>query len=398
MHGFTITQERDGPDKMHEKDVLACQFGQWFPAFESVTFKTKVLTIPEVVVQYFLEDGMDDVPQRAPACDDGGDPESSGWDSDGNVPTSETDMSESDCDNVVRDVPTAARTSGGKTSRKCRQKVSQTAVFKEFEEKVNSAIKELGGGVLPKLNWSSPKDAIWMSPLQCNNFADICMLFKASDYIEHDLTRAFELCSEPHVARPETFTLVLRSWHESINPASEFRCFVRHNELVGISQRDTATVYPHLVEDGETNKIVLDITRFYQEEVRPRQESWAEYGHDPTSFVFDVYVDLPPTRKVWLIDIAPCGEHTKPLLFDWDEFPLKGWSKPASEHDCDDDPFDQLVDFRVVKTDAERQARVETFHCVPQELAELAVGGGMQSLAKLIQKAEKCNAATNAGA
>jgi hypothetical protein len=271
-----------------------------------------------------------------------------------------------------------------------------------LEESVNVAIKNLGGGVFPKLNWSSPKDAIWMAPLKCNNFADICMLFKASDYIQHDLTRAFELCADSQETRPETFTLVLRRWHESINPANEFRCFVRHNELVGISQRDTATVYPHLLQDSETNKIVLEITRFYQEDICQRQQHWAEYGHDLNSFVFDVYVDhemvkISSTRKVWLTDIAPCGEHTKPLLFDWDDFPLKGWSQPESGHDCDDDPFDRLVDFRVVKDDSERQARAETFHCVPRELAELAVGGGKQSLAELIAKAEACNVATNAG-
>jgi hypothetical protein len=75
--GITIMKDEAGHDSMRAKDVLACQFGQWFTAFEDVTYQTKVLTISEEVVDYFLQGSMDDVPQRAMPCDD--DAESSGW-------------------------------------------------------------------------------------------------------------------------------------------------------------------------------------------------------------------------------------------------------------------------------------------------------------------------------
>ena len=69
-------KDEAGHDSMRTKDVLACQFEQWFNAFADVTYQTKVLTISEEVVEYFLQGSMDDVPQRAMPCDD--DSESSG--------------------------------------------------------------------------------------------------------------------------------------------------------------------------------------------------------------------------------------------------------------------------------------------------------------------------------
>ena len=146
---------------MNESDVLACQFGNWFPAFEKVTFKSKVLTIPEEVAQYLLQDGMEDIPGGRDDCSS----VSSGWDESRAVENSDGS------DNVRNDsTPNDSDNEDDNT-----EKITESLVFKQFEEEVNSAIKELKGVVLPKLNWSCPKDACWMAPLQCHNFADICM-------------------------------------------------------------------------------------------------------------------------------------------------------------------------------------------------------------------------------
>ncbi len=49
---------------------------------------------------------------------------------------------------------------------------SWTARFPGFCEQLDEAIRALGGKVVPKLNWSAPTDALWVSPsssLQCSN-------------------------------------------------------------------------------------------------------------------------------------------------------------------------------------------------------------------------------------
>ena len=83
--------------------------------------------------------------------------------------------------------------------------------FPELTQQISSAIELLGGAVLPKLNWSSPRvrreggrererpyfpnhlqDATWISPgnsLRCTCPAEIFLLLKSSDFIAHDLTR-----------------------------------------------------------------------------------------------------------------------------------------------------------------------------------------------------------------
>jgi len=47
---------------------------------------------------------------------------------------------------------------------------------------------------------------------------------------------------------PDQHYLVLRKWH-AINKAMEFRCFVKDNELIAISQRDI-TAYYEAIEDN----------------------------------------------------------------------------------------------------------------------------------------------------
>lgn len=43
-------------------------------------------------------------------------------------------------------------------------------------------------------------------------------------------------------------------------------------------------------------------------------------GRFPLSrFAFDVYVDIPPRRRVWLVDFSPWGASTEPCLFEWSE-------------------------------------------------------------------------------
>lgn len=88
-------------------------------------------------------------------------------------------------------------------------------------------------------------------PLCCSEAADVHLLLKSSDLIQHDLDpiRAYasgaeepevhdpaSLSRDGHPARNMKVELVLRSFVE-MNPSREMRCFVRQNILLGESPR-----------------------------------------------------------------------------------------------------------------------------------------------------------------
>lgn len=182
--------------------------------------------------------------------------------------------------------------------------------FPEFTSKVLESINALGGSVFPKLNWSAPRDANWIalnSSLQCQSLSDIFLLFKSSDFITHDLTQPFIHCSDQDSPDPSiSFELVLRKWSELI-PGGEFRCFVKENKLIAISQRDYTQFYHHILKQEEL--ISHAIQDFFNKHI--------QYHFLDEDFVFDVYRDSQ--GRVWLIDFNPFGEVTDSLLFTWNE-------------------------------------------------------------------------------
>ncbi|XP_013823892.1 PREDICTED: cell division cycle protein 123 homolog isoform X3 [Capra hircus] len=102
------------------------------------------------------------------------------------------------------------------------------------------------------------------------------------------------------------YELVLRKWCELI-PGAEFRCFVKENKLIGISQRDYTQYYDHISKQKE--EICRCIQDFFKKHI--------QYKFLDEDFVFDIYRDS--RGKVWLIDFNPFGEVTDSLLFTWDE-------------------------------------------------------------------------------
>ena len=134
---------------------------------------------------------------------------------------------------------------------------------------MRGAIGRLNGKVLPKLNWSAPKDAHWIhGSLKCTTPSEVFTLLKASDFISHDLCHAFDHCKSAR-RRPESFSLVLRRWH-SLHESNEFRAFVRDSKLVAVSQRHTSTFFEHLTRPDEREAIMSAIQQFCTEEVLGR--------------------------------------------------------------------------------------------------------------------------------
>jgi D123 len=201
--------------------------------------------------------------------------------------------------------------------------------WRDTHAQIKAAISELGGKVTPKLNWSAPKDAAWISPtndLQCQSANDIYLLLKSSSFITHDLEYAFEGCEPeaevissdrltiespagspgPPTTQKIPYHLVLRKYF-NLNPSLEFRCFVRSRILLCMCQRDLNHfdfLFP--MRDSLRGRI----QSFFDEKLK-------NTFPDP-NFVFDVYIP-PPHDRVWLIDVNPWAKRTDPLLFSWKE-------------------------------------------------------------------------------
>ena len=203
-----------------------------------------------------------------------------------------------------------------------------SADWPEVHTALHETIAALGGRVHPKLNWSAPKDATWITAtnsMECTTPNDVYLLLKSSDFVAHDLDQALDGCvdddggSDPDrrsssgtdAARPTpsdiSYHLVLRKSIPALVSSMEFRCFVRCRRLLGLCPRELKhyDFLPSLVP--VLRALVGD---FFERELR--------HTFPDDSFVFDVYVPRPkPDGRVWLIDINPWAPRTDPLLFSW---------------------------------------------------------------------------------
>jgi len=228
--------------------------------------------------------------------------------------------------------------------------------FPEFDESIKIAINSLGGKVFPKLNWSSPRDASWIglnSSCCCTSVSDIYLLLKSSDFIIHDLTKMFEKC-EDYVQDEKlvhSFHLVLRKWIE-IDTSGEFRCFVKNNNLIGISQREDSVYFDHI--EVNQSSIINDIVTFFKKRI--------QYKFSSSDFVFDVY--RKKERNVHLLDFNPFGIVTDALLFNWDEL----------ENGFSDVQDGDVPVFRYVHENHGVQPRPLGYYAVPRDIIDITSG------------------------
>uniref|UniRef100_A0A6J0TYF8 Translation initiation factor eIF2 assembly protein n=1 Tax=Pogona vitticeps TaxID=103695 RepID=A0A6J0TYF8_9SAUR len=245
--------------------------------------------------------------------------------------------------------------------------------FPEFALKVEEAICSLGGSVFPKLNWSAPRDAYWIamnSSLKCKCLSDIFLLFKSSDFITRDFTQPFIHCSDDSPDPSLEYQLVLRKWCELI-PGAEFRCFVKENKLIGISQRDYTQYYEHIFKQKE--EICRCIQEFFKKHI--------QYKFFDEDFVFDVYRDS--WGRVWLIDFNPFGEVTDSLLFTWEELRSGNILKDdqsegaAMEQDC--------PSFRYTNSNLTVQPSPYLSYRLPKDFVDLSTGEDVHKLIDLLK-------------
>lgn len=284
-----------------------------------------------------------------------------------------------------------------------------SAEWREIHVRIRETIRELGGKVTPKLNWSAPKDATWISAtndMECTSANEVYLLLKSSDFITHDLEQAFDGCVEeestvtepsdepvPHSPLSTTipFHLVLRKSF-NLNPSLEFRCFVRDNTLIALCQRDL-NHFDFLSQ--MRGALAIRIQQFFEKKLHNI--------FPDTDYVFDVYVP-PPHDRVWLIDINPWAIRTDPLLFSWLELlqmsePIRSLDDTDDEDDDEDEadvedvnPERGLPELRLVGRDDPEAYQFSTprysAHKLPKDVVD-AAGDGVGGMREMMDQWQK---------
>ncbi|KAJ1720794.1 hypothetical protein LPJ53_004604 [Coemansia erecta] len=264
--------------KLTRDDVLSCVFSSWYSKLRHVTFKSVVIKpLDPSFIEYLVSDGIvlpgdDETPKFRNTIeeDDGSD-----W----------SDYDEDD------------------SGERPKMAVNIDAVAAEIRQ----AIGDLGGKAFPRMNWSAPTDASWMScdkTLQCRNLSEVLTLLKSSDKITEDIDGG------GYISRDEMgdweHELVLRQWC-NLFPSMEFRCFVREHELVAISQIEMQH-YDFLdgMKDDIGNKISELFDRYVREAI------------DPENYCFDVYI-TQESGRAYVVDVKPWSAKVDSCLYLWQE-------------------------------------------------------------------------------
>ena len=313
-------------------DVSACRYAAWHSLgrLGEHTFKSVTIPLSGDFVEYLLADGLslaaDSEALPARVKPDLAEQLESGFN-----PSDEEDDAA-----IIADASDASFEAlratfgggGGKSDDESDGSVSdddaavgigQVRSFPELEAKMRVAIGQLGGAVLPKLTWSTPKDAVWLATtntMRCTNPGEVILLLKASDSVAYDLTDALGQCRDYDADKESggaaraglktDVSVTLRKWFD-LSPGMEFRCFVKGSNLRGICQRDVSNFYPYLPDMVPSLEELISV--FWQDEVS-RVFPLPDY-------VFDVYVTSKSRCRV--VDFNPWGGATLPLLFDWHE-------------------------------------------------------------------------------
>lgn len=319
---------------MKREEVDRCQIQEWYPKFKSDSIKTHILELPEPFVNYLLDDSGPFVLPASIAEDDA-------------LPNRVHNSIDEDDYQV----------SEGFGDEDSDSENFSPPSFPELELKVRDSIESLGGAIFPKLNWSSPKDAAWISSsgtLRCTSFSEIALLLRSSDSLTHDLCHAYDSCSDNTSTRPLRFFLALRRWL-ALRPEMEFRCFVKRRQLIGITQREVTTFYPVLLEEKERLQALIE--SFFEEKVRSSFEL--------EDYVLDVYITREGRVKV--VDFNTWGGFTLALLFSWEE--LEGRSLNGEETDGQGE-----VEMRVVENRCGVRPGLKT--AVPYDYVDTGPGSG----------------------
>lgn len=126
-----------------------------------------------------------------------------------------------------------------------------------------------------------------MIQFPCRTAEQVLMLLKASDITRDELDLLQEIGHSP--------VLNLTRYHK-LNDGMEFRGFVYDQALVGLCQRTHGATHVRDLALGKTKAFFADILTSFP------QRNCMRYLD-----TFDIYIDIAPRHKVWLMDFAPWG-------------------------------------------------------------------------------------------
>ncbi|KAF0278146.1 Cell division cycle protein 123 [Hanseniaspora uvarum DSM 2768] len=276
--------------------IDSCRYTNWFEKFQNkslqkYTIKSHILkNIPENFIAFLLEDGIK--------------LKNNNSDTFGDDYNDFSDWSSSD--------------DGSSTDEDPIKFVDPAEEFPEVDKFIKNCFNDKNPMLTPRLNWSAPKDAVWILPYNNTMLTytgeDIYLLLKSSNYIMHDLLYPYEDLEEKLDNKEVTHDLVLREWIENFNPSLEFRIFVKDGEIIGISQRDIRTEYIYLNDIKE--ELRTAINNFFKDVFKKKY--FEDVKVEEQNVVVDLYVHLE-TDYLKVIDINPFARSTEPLLFAWNE-------------------------------------------------------------------------------
>jgi hypothetical protein len=167
-----------------EADIDLCQFPVWYPLLQSHSIKSRILEVDDAFVQYLGSEGLF--------------------------------------------LPSMSKTTNSTDEETVKDSLQL------LHERINQVIRELGGEVMVKLNWSAPIDATWVNTntAKCLNANEVFCLLKASDRIVFDVDKMYDLCANRTKSSPTQTYVVLRKW-ANLSPSMEFRMFILDKRLVG---------------------------------------------------------------------------------------------------------------------------------------------------------------------
>lgn len=263
--------------KVSKEQVIRSSYSKWYSKLKLNVAESIILSpLPEEFIEYLSSESI-------------------------RLPTIRGDEIVTNSDNEYSDWSDAEDQEGGTSSDPVEK-------FRDLHQKIEDALRKLGP-VCPKLNWSAPKDSKWImanNTMKCVNAADVYLLLNSSDHIAHDLDDAFNDCHDQDKNTRIDYELVLRKWVD-INPALEFRVFVRNSTIIGVSQRDL-NYYDYLEK----------IVPVFREKITSLFETAIRGTLEDKDVIIDVYIPRP-FDKVWIVDINPFSRKTDSLLFTWHE-------------------------------------------------------------------------------
>jgi hypothetical protein len=355
------------------KVVHACRFDQWSKQFNENTFQFRTIECDHEVCEFILRD-------RVMVSEDGsGVPKrkkrdvlerlgedflvaSSDSDSDSDCSDSSDDEEDEDDDDDEKKKTSkvTTTTTTTKTRRQTKKKNNNKELSEEFMKSIEDAIIKLGGCVHPKLTWSAPTDAVWLTQFstKCMNANEVVLLLQSSDRVAHDLDGgAYAHCEDCDVGdndcledvAEEKHSLTLRKHSSTLELSREFRAFVVDGEIRGISQRDVSSFYPFLIT--ERKKIGNTIERFWKETIKPT--IW--HRNCAVGYCVDLVLSNDNAKVRFIIDFNPFGGATLPLLFSYEELTSRNNNKNNTTTSNDDEkdnnsPSSFCVEVRVVET------------------------------------------------